>query len=268
MIVLMSSCIDCGAVTGAKPPEKAGLSRSFEPSHTVATCACSDLAASTWVTPGPKPAKIGQKFWLSPLTSELSATNVAGALAPLTVQSPVAPTMNSASCAVAPGIPTSHGLSAGFKRSVSAVENWFAGICDASQTFETGNGKPAVVGASIPPTPGGFSNGSGDFVGSLMKLTSTLLACSQSSAKKPCSCVRWTGPIWPSCGFTPSTGRSAPIVPPDCVPAVRLSPIPVSVSFDAVATAPGLPAVGTTLVRLLPPPPPVQAAARASPTSY
>ena len=124
----MSSCTDCGAVTGAAPPENANLSRSLEPSHTVATCACSETAAWTWVTPWPKPARIGQKFWLSPLTSELSARSVGGTRSPrVMLQSPVAPFMYSASCTVWPGMATSYGLSAGFSRSESAVENEFAG---------------------------------------------------------------------------------------------------------------------------------------------
>src|ERR1700737_3652547 len=75
IIETVSSCIDCGDVTGAAPPENATLSRSFEPSHTVATCACSEAAAPTCDTPCPKPARTGQKFWLSPLTSALSCTN-------------------------------------------------------------------------------------------------------------------------------------------------------------------------------------------------
>ena len=257
MIATVSSCIDCGDVTGAAPPENATLSRSFEPSHTVATCACSDAAAPTCETPCPKPARIGQKFWLSPFTSELSCTNAAGSVAGLTEQSPTAPTMNSASCTVWPGMPTSYGLRLGFKRSDSADENWLAGSCAAEQMFVTGAGKIFVdVGASSPPMPGGLISGSGDFVGSLIVLMSTPLACSQSSAKNPCSCVRCTGPIWPSCGSTPSTGRSAPISPLDCTPAVKLSPTPAMLSFCTGARVPALPTGGTTLTPppLLPPP--------------
>src|ERR1700737_2236899 len=78
MIDLMSSCKDEGAVTGACPSENATFKSSLLPSHTVATCAWSDFAAWTWVTPWPKPARIGQKFWLSPFTSEFRETNCEG----------------------------------------------------------------------------------------------------------------------------------------------------------------------------------------------
>ncbi len=125
----------------------------------------------------------------------------------------------------------------GFSRSESAVENWFAGIWLASHVFETGAGKMCVdVGASRPPTPGGLSSGSGDVAGLLIVARPTPLACCQSSEKNPFSCVAGTptggGAITPTPGIVPSgPGIVAPIVPPDCVPAVRLSPTPTMLSF-------------------------------------
>ena len=106
--------------------------------------------------------------------------------------------------------------------------------------------------------PSGAKSGSGEVAGFSSADCGTPLACSQSSAKKPCSCVSWTRPIVPTPGAVAPPGMSAPTVPPDCVPAVRLSPTP-TMRTAACAVVPGL-ALNGVVKGWLPPPPPEQAA--------
>ncbi len=92
-----------------------------------------------------------------------------------------------ASCVVMPGTPRSYGVVCGLSRSPSPPlgENaarrwpWHATVSPA--------GKPLLVLARMPPTPSGAISGSGEVAGFSSAACETPLACSQISAKNPCS---------------------------------------------------------------------------------